>query len=259
MVRLLAWSSVAQAGYILAPLGACGLGARTRIGPAGHRRRRVHGLLRDAGAGRVRRGGRAARPAAADGGRLDGYRGAARRHPWVGAAFALALVGLAGLPPGLAGLFAKVAVVRSLLGGGAGWLAVVVALNAVVGLAYYVRVAAALFAPEPAAGPAIRRLPGRWRWSSRPRRRSPWWSASPRSSSFDLAAREPTPPACPRLITAGAPAPSGHRREVPGVVRGAQDAQARHAEAERHQPHATTSSGCTGRPRRPRSAAAATR
>jgi NADH-quinone oxidoreductase subunit N len=51
----------------------------------------------------------------------------------------------------LAGLFAKVVVVRSLLGGGAGWLAVVVALNAVVGLAYYVRVAAALYAP-PAAG-----------------------------------------------------------------------------------------------------------
>ena len=36
---------------------------------------------------------------------------------------------------------------RALLTGGAAWLAVVVALNAVVGLAYYVRVAATLFAP----------------------------------------------------------------------------------------------------------------
>jgi NADH-quinone oxidoreductase subunit N len=61
----------------------------------------------------------------------------------------LALVGLAGLPPGLAGLFAKVTVVRSLLGGGAGWLALVVALNAVIGLAYYIRVAASLYAADP--------------------------------------------------------------------------------------------------------------
>jgi len=38
-------------------------------------------------------------------------------------------------------------VVRSLLDGGAGWLAVVVAINAVIGLAYYVRVAAALYVP----------------------------------------------------------------------------------------------------------------
>ncbi|BCB86694.1 hypothetical protein Psuf_040070 [Phytohabitans suffuscus] len=42
--------------------------------------------------------------------------------------------------------------VRSLLDGGAGWLAVVVALNAVIGLAYYVRVAAVLYGPAPAEG-----------------------------------------------------------------------------------------------------------
>ncbi|PWU61026.1 NADH-quinone oxidoreductase subunit N, partial [Micromonospora globispora] len=88
----------------------------------------------------------ALRPADADGGTLDDLRGAARRHPWVGAGFALALIGLAGLPPGLAGLFAKVTVVRALLDGGAGWLALVVALNAVIGLAYYLRLAATLYA-----------------------------------------------------------------------------------------------------------------
>ena len=50
-------------------------------------------------------------------------------------------------------LFAKVAVVSALVDDRATWLAVIVALNAVVGLAYYVRVAAGLFAPaEP--GPA---------------------------------------------------------------------------------------------------------
>jgi NADH-quinone oxidoreductase subunit N len=151
MVRLLAWSSVAQAGYILAPLGAIGLGA-DRLGPA------VAAAVAYTAFFVVLEIGAfaaivALRPAGADGGRIEGYRGAARRHPLVGAALALALIGLAGLPPGLAGLFAKVVVVRSLLDGGAGWLAVIVALNAVVGLAYYVRAAATLYAPSPGAGP----------------------------------------------------------------------------------------------------------
>ncbi len=81
-----------------------------------------------------------------DGGTIDDFRGVARRRPWIAVAFVLALVGLAGLPPGLAGLFAKVVVVRSLLTGGAAWLAIVVGINAVIGLAYYVRVIATLFA-----------------------------------------------------------------------------------------------------------------
>jgi len=154
MVRLLAWSSVAQAGYILAPLGALATAAgRTdqalTLAVSAAVAYTVFYVLLELGAfGAVV----ALRPADGDGGAIADYRGAARRRPWVAAALVLALVGLAGLPPGLAGLFAKVAVVRSLLGGGAGWLAVVVALNAVVGLAYYVRVSAVLFA-APAAGP----------------------------------------------------------------------------------------------------------
>ncbi|HEX2774771.1 MAG TPA: proton-conducting transporter membrane subunit [Micromonosporaceae bacterium] len=157
MVRLLAWSSVAQAGYILAPLGALTLVAEGGIDQVGAVRAALayavfFVVIEVAAFGAVI----ALRPAGADGGLIDDYRAAARRHRWVGAAFALALVGLAGLPPGLAGLFAKVTVVRSLLADGAGWLAVVVALNAVVGLAYYVRVAATLYAPTPATRPAPR-------------------------------------------------------------------------------------------------------
>lgn len=155
MVRLLAWSSVAQAGYILAPLGALAVAAgRTAdaltLAVAATMTYTIFYVLMELGAfGAVV----ALRPAEADGGSIEDYRGAARRRPWVAGAFVLALVGLAGLPPGLAGLFAKVAVVRSLLGGGAGALAVVVALNAVVGLAYYVRVAAVLFTPPVAEPP----------------------------------------------------------------------------------------------------------
>ncbi|WP_262013106.1 NADH-quinone oxidoreductase subunit N [Micromonospora sp. Mcm103] len=147
-VRLLAWSSVAQAGYILAPLGALALAA----GRTGDARATAYAaavayaiffvLLELAAFAAVV----ALRPADGDGGTLADLRGAARRHPWVGGAFALALIGLAGLPPGLAGLFAKVTVVRALLAGHAGWLALVVALNAVIGLAYYLRVTASLYA-----------------------------------------------------------------------------------------------------------------
>ncbi|PSK62852.1 NADH-quinone oxidoreductase subunit N [Micromonospora sp. MH33] len=147
-VRLLAWSSVAQAGYILAPLGALALaGGRTADARAGAYAAAVaytvfFVLLELAAFAAVV----ALRPADGDGGALADLRGAARRHPWVGGAFALALIGLAGLPPGLAGLFAKVTVVRALLAGHAGWLALVVALNAVLGLAYYLRLAATLYA-----------------------------------------------------------------------------------------------------------------
>jgi NADH-quinone oxidoreductase subunit N len=160
MVRLLAWSSVAQAGYILAPLGAFAV-ASGRSDEAlmlavtamvAYAVFYVIIELATFGSVVALRGGGA--DGGADGGTLEDYRGVARRAPLVGAAFTLALLGLAGLPPGLAGMFAKVAVVRSLLGGGAGWLAVIVAINAVVGLAYYLRVAAVLYAPGPlATGP----------------------------------------------------------------------------------------------------------
>jgi NADH-quinone oxidoreductase subunit N len=154
MVRLLAWSSVAQAGYILAPLGvfavasgrtdeALALAVTATVAYA-----IFYVLIELAAFGAVA----ALRGGDADGGAIEDYRGAARRAPLVGAAFTLALVGLAGLPPGLAGMFAKVAVVRALLGGGAAWLAVIVAVNAVVGLAYYLRAAVVLYAPPaPAA------------------------------------------------------------------------------------------------------------
>jgi NADH-quinone oxidoreductase subunit N len=151
MVRLLAWSSVAQAGYLLAPLGAFALaagrgGGAVTAAVAGTVAYTAFYVLLEIGAfGAVvaLRGG-------ADGGTLADYRGAGRRSPLVGAAFALALIGLAGLPPGLAGLFAKVVVVRALLTGGAAWLAVVVGLNAVVGLAYYLRVVGVLYRPADA-------------------------------------------------------------------------------------------------------------
>ncbi|GAA1038599.1 NADH-quinone oxidoreductase subunit N [Virgisporangium ochraceum] len=144
MVRLLAWSSIAQAGYILAAIAVDDGGATALTYAV------FFVALELAAFGAVI----ALRPSL-DGGALTDYAGAGRGAPWRSAVLLLALAGLAGLPPGIAGLFAKVAVVRSLVDSDATWLAVVVAVNAVVGLAYYVRAGAALFVtPTVPAAPA---------------------------------------------------------------------------------------------------------
>ncbi|WP_329089307.1 NADH-quinone oxidoreductase subunit N [Streptosporangium sp. NBC_01469] len=139
-VRLLAWSSVAQSGYILAPLG-------VRNGEAMNASVAylVFYAAMNLGAFAVvtlvsRRSG---------GGELDDYRGLAFRSPAAGLVLAFSLICLAGLPPGLAGLFAKIVVFRELLGGGGGWLAAVMAVNTVVGLYYYVAWVVRIFTPVP--------------------------------------------------------------------------------------------------------------
>ncbi|WP_037972559.1 NADH-quinone oxidoreductase subunit N [Streptosporangium amethystogenes] len=137
-VRLLAWSSVAQSGYILAPLGA----GRPEAMNASIAYLVFYAAM-NLGAFAVvtlvsRRSGR---------GELDDYRGLAFRNPAAGPALAFFLICLAGLPPGLAGLFAKIVVFRELLSGGGGWLAVVMAVNTVAGLYYYIAWVVRIFTP----------------------------------------------------------------------------------------------------------------
>ena len=154
-VRLLAWSSIAQAGYMLAPLGAAGAIADKGAG-------RQQDLNALAGATVAYVAIYAAMTIGAfavvafvrwlgpNGGRdLDDYRGLVRSHPLIAVAFASFLACLAGLPPGLAGLFAKVIVFRAVVDGGVAWLAVVIAVNTVIGLYYYLEWAARLFAARP--------------------------------------------------------------------------------------------------------------
>ncbi|MEV0228322.1 NADH-quinone oxidoreductase subunit N [Nonomuraea sp. NPDC050786] len=90
---------------------------------------------------------------------LDDYRGLAFRRPAAGLALAFCLVCLAGLPPGLAGLFAKVFVFREIVEGGSGWLALIMAVNTVIGLYYYAVWAARLVTPAKATAPTRHRPP----------------------------------------------------------------------------------------------------
>lgn len=159
-VRLLAWSSVAQSGYILAPLAvalhAPGQGWMTSAVGASVAYLVIYTAM-NLGAFAVVM--LVARTAVRN--ELADYRGLVFRRPAAGLALAFCLICLAGLPPGLAGLFAKVVVFREIVDGGAGWLAVVMAVNTVIGLYYYVVWAARLFVPEPA--PVARRaFPAVW-------------------------------------------------------------------------------------------------
>ena len=163
-VRLLAWSSVAQAGYMLVPLGALGgiLGHAGRAG-AGVAAAVTSATITYVAIYAIMNAGAFAVVALVGKYRprnlLDDYRGLARRNPLSAVALAFFLACLAGLPPGLAGLFAKVVVFRAAVDGTAAWLAIVVAVNTVIGLFYYLTWAARLFAPRSAgvtgnAGPA---------------------------------------------------------------------------------------------------------
>ncbi|SEL56971.1 NADH-quinone oxidoreductase subunit N [Nonomuraea pusilla] len=163
-VRLLAWSSVAQSGYVLAALAATAPAsaghtrAATTLGPVGAALAYlvIYAAMNLGAFAVVMLVSRAA-----PGNELDDYRGLAFRSPAAGLALAFCLVCLAGLPPGLAGLFAKVFVFRELVGSGTGWLALVMAVNTVIGLYYYAAWAGRVFTPGPAASRS-RTLPATW-------------------------------------------------------------------------------------------------
>jgi len=162
-VRLLAWSSVAQSGFMLAPM-AIVADPRAEVSSAAVDAVFVYLLIYavvNLGAFAVVAAMARHRPAGA----IADYQGLVRRSPWAGVGLAFALLCLAGLPPGVIGLFAKLVVFQAVVDGGLGWLAVVMAVNVAIGLAYYVRWIAVVLGPvgddaeapvvHPAVGTAI--------------------------------------------------------------------------------------------------------
>ncbi|MFJ3665679.1 NADH-quinone oxidoreductase subunit N [Streptomyces sp. NPDC090106] len=157
-VRLLAWSSVGQAGYLLVPIAAAAYSddAERSIGSTV-----AYALMY----GAVNLGAFAV--AALVGrtktrNRLADYRGLYASHPLAALLLAFFLICLAGLPPGVIGLFAKVTVFSAAVDAGLGWLAVVMAVNVVIALFYYLQWTGLLFrAPEdaPEGTPARHRVP----------------------------------------------------------------------------------------------------
>ncbi|ROQ66836.1 NADH-quinone oxidoreductase subunit N [Streptomyces sp. 840.1] len=138
-VRLLAWSSVAQAGYLLVPIAAAAYAGDRQIGStvAYALMYAVVNLGAFAVAALVAR--------TSPGNRLADYRNLYATRPLAALTLGFFLLCLAGLPPGIIGLFAKVTVFSAAVDAGLGWLAVVMAVNVVIALYYYLQWTAALF------------------------------------------------------------------------------------------------------------------
>lgn len=155
-VRLLAWSTVAQAGWVLLPL--VSLSSRATHAAGSYL---VVYLVATLLAFVV-----VAVVAATAGTSLEAHRGLLRSRPLLALPLALALLTLAGLPPGIAGVVAKIVALRPVLGGGGEWLwlALVAAVNIALGIAVYLRWLAVVLARSGyAEEPAGRHTP-RARW-----------------------------------------------------------------------------------------------
>jgi NADH-quinone oxidoreductase subunit N len=158
MVRLLAYSSVAQAGYMLVPFGvAAASRGNVDLDQAFAATLSYIAIYAVMNLGvfacviAVAR--RTPRNLVAD------YRGLVKTSPVMAVVLAFFLFCLAGAPPGVAGLFAKFVVFRAAIDGNVVWLAVVMAVNTVIAAYYYLKLAFNLFAGlgEPAGED---RLPG---------------------------------------------------------------------------------------------------
>lgn len=147
--RMLAYSSIAHAGYLLVGVVA------TMKNPAQGSASVLFYLLTytvsTAGAfGTLILCGRYGAEAVS----YEDLAGIGRRHPAAALPFSLFLVSLAGFPP-TAGFFGKWFVFRAAMEGGFTWLTIIAFLNSVIGAYYYLRVLVFMYMREPAAGAPV--------------------------------------------------------------------------------------------------------
>jgi NADH-quinone oxidoreductase subunit N len=81
---------------------------------------------------------------------LDDYAGLSQRQPWVAAALSVYLLSLLGLPV-TAGFFGKFYIFKAAVNSHLLWLAVLMAINSVIGAYYYLRVIVVMYMREPSA------------------------------------------------------------------------------------------------------------
>src|SRR3954471_708828 len=156
VVRMLAYSSIAQGGFMLVPFAAAGIaGAQGKTGVAAESMSAVVIYLLIYGAMNLgafavviavaRRTGSA---------EISSYAGLWTTSPTLAVTMTLFMASLAGIPP-LAGWFAKFVMFRSIIDAGTGWgvaLAVIAAVNSVIAFFYYFAVVRQMWFAEPAEG-----------------------------------------------------------------------------------------------------------
>jgi len=152
--RLLAYSSIAHAGYILVAFAAVtsmaqGEGGSANAGPA--YAAVLFYLLSYAlvklGAFTIvsQLGGAGEKNLS-----LDDYAGLSQRQPWVAAALSVYLLSLLGLPV-TAGFFGKFYIFKAAVNSHLLWLAVLMAINSIIGSYYYLRVIVVMYMRESSA------------------------------------------------------------------------------------------------------------
>jgi NADH-quinone oxidoreductase subunit N len=141
ITRMLAYSSIAHAGYILMVLPAA---AQSRVAPAGIGAALFYllaYLLSNLGAWAVVI---AVEKSEGGGLALEDYAGLSRRRPGLALAMALFMLSLTGLPPTV-GFIGKFFVFRAALDAGLIWLALVGVLTSLVSAYYYLRVVVMMY------------------------------------------------------------------------------------------------------------------
>ncbi len=145
LLRLLAYSSVAQAGYFLlgvVAVGSSGLALKSIvIFGAAYAAMNIGAFAVVLLAGRD----------------MDKIRGLGRNRVFLGIAMVMFLLSLAGIPP-LFGFFGKALLFGAAMEAGFLWLVVIAILNSVLALAVYLRIIVAMYRPA-AAAPAGRPAP----------------------------------------------------------------------------------------------------
>ena len=157
--RMLAYSSIAHTGYILAALAAFAhVSADNLLGHPDPRAEAIQAVLfyllgyavmnvaAFAVVGMLQRDPRRF-------GGLAGFSGLAARAPLLAAGMAILLLSLTGIPPTV-GFFAKLYVIIATVDAGVAWLAVAIALNAALAAYYYLRVIVYMYMRDPEAEPA---------------------------------------------------------------------------------------------------------
>jgi NADH-quinone oxidoreductase subunit N len=143
--RMLAYSSIAHAGYVLV-----GVTAVARLGDDAQASVFFYLLAYTASTvgafgALVLAGSRGAEAVS-----YEDLAGLGKRHPAVALAFSLFLLSLAGVPP-TAGFFGKFYIFKAAVNSHLLWLAVLMAINSIIGAYYYLRVIVLMYMREPSA------------------------------------------------------------------------------------------------------------
>jgi NADH-quinone oxidoreductase subunit N len=152
--RLLAYSSIAHAGYILVAFAAVTSMAQGEGGSANAAPAYAAVLFYLLSYALVKLGAFTIVSQLGGAGEknlsLDDYAGLSQRQPWVAAALSVYLLSLLGLPV-TAGFFGKFYIFKAAVNSHLLWLAVLMAINSVIGAYYYLRVIVVMYMREPSA------------------------------------------------------------------------------------------------------------